>query len=69
MQDDSNPEWYKIIKFRANIPAESTLNIQVWDKDIISDELIGQLQISLLDRVLSDNFMNIKHKPVEDREL
>jgi len=58
-----------MIRFRAKIPEQSTLTVQVWDKDFLCDEIIGEFSINLLDRALSSNFMKIKHKPVEDREL
>lgn len=58
-----------MVRFRARIPEQNTLTVQVWDKDFICDEMIGQFSINMLDRALSANYMSIKHKPVEDREL
>lgn len=58
-----------MIRFTAKIPEQAMITVQVWDKDFFCDELIGQFQINMLDRALSTNFMQIKHKPVEDRDL
>lgn len=58
-----------MVRFRARVPEESTLTVQVYDKDFFCDELIGSFTINIVDRALSPNYMKIKHKPVEEKEL
>jgi len=69
LEDDANPKFYKMFRFRCKIPQTNTLTIEVWDKDFFCDELIGRMNISLTERILSKSYMAIKVKPVEERPI
>ena len=51
------------------IPGETTLKIQVWDQDVIIDEMIGETQIDLEERYYDESYRHMVNQPVERRTL
>lgn len=53
----------------ANIPEEDCLRIEVWDRDLFRDEIIGSTSIDLSDRYFSERWLSLQNKPIEQRSL
>ncbi len=59
-------------KFRLKtiLPGNSLLHVEVWDHDeYVKDDLIGETVIDLENRFFSKKWRNLKHIPLETREL
>jgi hypothetical protein len=68
--DEPNPDFYKMYDFEGTFPGSSPLKIEVWDYDMIfGDEIIGTTYIDLEDRYFSLDWVAIKDKPIEYRQL
>ena len=68
--DEPNPKFYKMYDFEGLFPGSSPLKIQVWDYDaIFGDELIGTSMLDLEDRYFTLDWVALKDKPIEKRDL
>jgi hypothetical protein len=68
--DEANPDFYKLYEFEGHFPGSSVLKIEVWDYDMIfGDELIGTSIMDLEDRYFTLDWMGMKEKPIEYRQL
>ena len=63
--------FFHIFSSRINcrIPGQGTLIIQVWDEDIIKDELIGETAIDIEERFFDEGYRHMKEQPIERRKL
>lgn len=52
-----------------SLPGASIVRIQLWDKDIVSDEMIGETLIDLENRFYNQKFRNMENQPIEKRKL
>ena len=68
--DEANPHFNKYFDFEATFPGCPPLVVEVVDyDDIFSDDSIGTTSIDLEDRFFSVEWMSIKNKPIEYRQL
>ena len=68
--DQPNPVFYKSYDFEATFPGCPMLSIQAWDyDDIFGDDMIGETLVDLEDRYFSPEWMSIRNKPIEFRQL
>jgi hypothetical protein len=45
------------------------LKVQVWDKDIIDDDLIGETEVDLEERFYDERYRSMEDQPIEQRKL
>ena len=70
IEDEPNPDLYKVVDFRQTFPGCPPMIVQMWDKDLLfGDDLIGETIIDLEDRYFSPDFKSIMKKPIEYRKL
>ena len=57
VEDDMEPDIYKMFQFQAVFPGCPQLKIQFWDYDLLfGDDLIGETTVDLEDRYFSSDF-------------
>jgi Ca2+-dependent lipid-binding protein len=70
LEDEANPDFYKVFEFEAVFPGCPLLNVQIYDyDDLFGDDLIGETKIDLEDRFFSPEWQSIRDKPIEYRQL
>ena len=68
--DTSNPSFFKMYEFDVDFPGVPCISIKAFDyDDLFGDDLIGETRIDLDERFFSPEFMSLKHKPIETRQL
>ena len=68
--DKSDCDFFRMFEFKAVFPGDTSLRVQVWDKDFLtSDELIGETIIDLENRYFSKKFRSLSQIPIETRDL
>eukprot|EP00742_Colponemidia_sp_Colp-10_P006543 GILJ01007013.1.p1 GENE.GILJ01007013.1~~GILJ01007013.1.p1 ORF type:complete len:1298 (-),score=199.01 GILJ01007013.1:115-4008(-) len=63
------PDFYHCFEMDCALPRYSRLQIEVFDEDLVTDELIGLTVIDLEDRWLSPEWQRFREKPTEFRTL
>lgn len=70
VEDDMEPDIYKMFKFQAVFPGCPLLKVEFYDYDMLfGDDLIGTTYVDLEDRYFSSDFKAFQHKPIEHRQL
>ena len=70
IKQDLNPEFHTMFEFKANVPNDGFLNIDVYDWDMAtSDDYIGGTFIDITNRWYHDEWNNFTYKPLELRTL
>ena len=65
-----NPEFFKVYEFTTTLPGPSLLKVALWDKNLISsDVLMGETIVDLEDRWYHPKWTSLDKKPVEARTL
>lgn len=64
------PEYYRAKQFdRVTIPGTAMLRIEIWEKRVGFDSLLGYTNIDLEERVFSTRWQEQEKKPVEKRNI
>jgi len=66
------PDFYKRFDFATSLPGTSQLKIDVWDRDLVFDERIGETVIDLEDRWFNQKWQGLAGRgkmPIETRAL
>ena len=70
LDDVKNCKWCRYYDIQSILPGDSTLTLEVWDYDpVFADEMIGSTSIDLEDRYFSQEWKEMKYKPIEIRTL
>jgi hypothetical protein len=69
LRNTCNPKFYDSFEFPCQIPGVAQLQIEVWDYDGIGDDFIGGTAIDIEDRWFSEQWRDLKPKPLERRTL
>eukprot|EP00469_Lotharella_globosa_P005541 CAMPEP_0167793706 /NCGR_PEP_ID=MMETSP0111_2-20121227/13347_1 /TAXON_ID=91324 /ORGANISM="Lotharella globosa, Strain CCCM811" /LENGTH=1364 /DNA_ID=CAMNT_0007686929 /DNA_START=58 /DNA_END=4149 /DNA_ORIENTATION=+ len=52
LENDLNPSFYQVVELQTRVPENDHLSIQIWDKDLTSNSLIGSTTVDIEDRLL-----------------
>ncbi|EGR29640.1 hypothetical protein IMG5_151880 [Ichthyophthirius multifiliis] len=64
-----NPDYYICEDIECTLPGSAVLKIQVWDDAFGRDQLVGQTQIDMENRIFTAKWVKLDRKPFENRNL
>jgi len=65
-----NPDFFVRTIVKTKLPGTATLTLEVWDHDVaLNHDLIGSTSVDLETRVFSEEWKNLRLKPMEYRTL